>query len=164
MKHILFVLSFLLVCIVKGQDLAKTPICDIEVKVDSYTGEKKIQSPFTYFSGGVYKLEKIKEVPYLWIKLESSVVLTIPEGEKLYIKFSDSTVINFPILKTSFSDYQSSSKNFTNSFLFSLTGTNLEQLKTKKIAGFKCYINEYPLYYSYGDIFFDILHCLLKTK
>lgn len=164
MKQILLLLSFLLVSIVKGQDSTKTPICEIEVKVDSYTGERKIESPYTDFSGGQYKLLKIKGVPYLWIQIESNTVLTIPAGEKFYIKFSDSTVINFSSGRTNFADYSSYKKKFTNSFMFSLTGTNLESLKTKKIAGFKCYINEYPLYYSYGDIFFDILHCLLKTK
>jgi hypothetical protein len=138
--------------------------CNIEIKVDSYSGKKTIETGFVSFNGGSYLLSKEKGIVNLWLQLESSILLTIEAGEIIYFKFSDNSIIKFVNNSTEISDYSEYSKNWTNSFSFNLTGTKLEQLKTKKIIGIKCYINEYNISESESLNFKNDLNCILKAK
>jgi hypothetical protein len=136
----------------------------IEVKVDSYSGKKTIETGFVSFNGGSYLLTKEKNIINFWIQLESSIILTIDKGEIIYIKFSDNSVIKFVNTSTDISSYSQYSDKWTNSFSFDLTGVKLEQLKTKNIIGIKCYINEYNFPESTSDDFKNNLNCIIKAK
>lgn len=138
--------------------------CNIEIKVDSYSGKKTIETDFVSFNGGSYRLSKEKGMINFWIQLESSIILTIDAGEIIYIKFSDNSVIKFVNSSDDISDYSQHSEKWTNSFMFNLSGVKLEQLKTKKIIGIKCYINEYTFSESDGTNFKNNLNCIEKAN
>ena len=138
--------------------------CNIEIKVDSYSGKKTIETGFVSFNGGSYLLTKEKGIINFWLQLESSIILTIDAGEIIYIKFSDNSILKFVNSSTDISDYSQYSDKWTNSFSFNLSGVKLDQLKTKKITGIKCYINEYSFSESDGTSFKNNLNCIVKAK
>lgn len=138
--------------------------CNIETKVDSYSGKKSIETGFVSFNGGSYLLSKERGIINLWLRLESSTILTIDAGEIIYIKFSDNSVIKFINTSTDIGDYSQYSEKWSNSFSFNLSGVKLEQLKTKKIIGIKCYINEYAFSESDGRNFNHNLNCITRAK
>ncbi len=61
--------------------------CSIDIKVDSYSGKKTIETGFVSFNGGSYLLSKEKGIINFWLQLESSTILTIDAGEIIYIKW-----------------------------------------------------------------------------
>lgn len=138
--------------------------CNIQTKVDSYSRKKTIETGFISFNGGYYLLSKEKGVINFWLQLESNIILTIDAGEIIYIKFSDDSVLKFVNSSTDISEYSQYSDKWRNSFSFNLSGVKLEQLKTKKIVGIKCYINEYTLSENDGVNFKNNLNCVLKAK
>jgi hypothetical protein len=138
--------------------------CNIVTKVDSYSGKKTIETGFISFNGGSYLLSKEKGVINFWLQLESTILLTIRAGEIIYIKFSDNSIIKFVNSVTDISDYSQYSDKWTNTFSFNLSGVKLEQLKTKKIIGIKCYINEYTFPENDAMYFKNSLVCIAKAK
>lgn len=138
--------------------------CNIEIKVDSYSGKKSIETGFVNFNGGCYRLSKNIGIVSFWLQLESSIILTIDAGDIIYIKFSDNSVIKFVNTSTDISDYSQYSDTWNNSFSFNLFGDKLKQLKTKKIIGIKCHINEYTFSESDGENFKNNLNCIIKAK
>ncbi len=138
--------------------------CNTETKVDSYSGKKTIETGFISFNGGSYLLSKEKGVINFWLQLESSIILTIDAGEIIYIKFSDNSILKFVNSSTDIGDYSQYSDKWSNSFIFNLSGIKLEQLRTKKIIGIKCYINEYIFSENDGLNFKKNLNCIVKAK
>jgi hypothetical protein len=170
MKRIILTLTGLLIGLMgysqsnSSSTAADSISCNIETKVDAYSGKKTIETGFVSFNGGSYLLTKEKGLINFWIQLESNIILTINAGEIIYIKFSDNSVIKFVNSSTDISDYSQYSEKWTNSFSFNLSGVKLEQLKTKKITGIKCYINEYTFSESTGENFKNNLNCIVKAK
>lgn len=138
--------------------------CSINVEVDTYSGKKTIETGFVDFTGGNYKLSKDKGIINLWVQIESNVHLIIDAGEIFYIKFTDNTIMKFMIISKDYGDYSPYEDKYTNSFIFNLSGKKLETLKSKKIQGIKCYINEYSFSDNTAENFKNDLNCISKTK
>ncbi|MFY8169717.1 MAG: hypothetical protein ACOVK2_01230 [Candidatus Fonsibacter sp.] len=137
--------------------------CDVKTTTDSYTGESKTETGFIKFNGGTYSLITKEYGILFWLQLESIISITVYEGDFIYFKLSDNSVVKFTVENDSYSRY-SSSRQYTNSFGLLLEGEQLEALKGKEVIGIKCRVNEYNLSAKQGLQLKNNVECISKTK
>ena len=135
----------------------------VKVEVDSYTGEKTIETDFVDFTGGIYTVAKRPYGIVLWLQLESSIILSIDKGDIIYFKLSDNSVIKFVNRRLSMADY-SVTTGYTNSFGFILENEVLDALMNKEVIGIKCSVNEYNLSPKESEAFKSSINCIVNTK
>lgn len=135
----------------------------VKVEVDSYTGERTIETDFVDFRGGTYNIAKRSFGIALWLELESSIILSIDKGDIIYFKLSDNSVIKFANRKFSISDYSTTS-GYTNSFAFLLENETLDALMNKEVIGIKCSVNEYNLSPKESAALKNNINCIVNTK
>ena len=135
----------------------------VKIEVDSYTGERAIETDFVDFNGGTYEISKRPFGIALWLQLESSIILSIDKGDIIYFKLSDNSVIKFVNRRLSIADY-SASTGYTNSFGFILDQEVLDALMNKEVIGIKCRINEYNLTPKESAALKNNINCIVNTK
>jgi hypothetical protein len=135
----------------------------VKVEVDSYTGERTIETDFVDFNGGTYTVSKRPFGIALWLQLESSIILSIDKGNIIYFKLSDNSVIKFVNRRLSMADY-SASTGYTNSFGFILDQEVLDALMNKEVIVIKCSVNEYNLSAKESTTLKNNINCVVNTK
>lgn len=135
----------------------------IKVEVDSFTGERTIETDFVDFKGGTYTVAKRPYGIALWLQLESSIILSIDKGNIIYFKLSDNSVIKFVNRRLSMADY-SATTGYTNSFGFILDEEVLDALMNKEVIGIKCSVNEYDLSPKESAALKNNINCIVNTK
>ena len=135
----------------------------VKVEVDSYTGERTIETEFIDFNGGTYEVSKRPYGIALWLQLESSIILSIDKGDIIYFKLSDNSVIKFANRRLSLPDYSATS-GYTNSFGFILENEVLDALMNKEVIGIKCSVNEYNLSPKESVALKNNINCIVNTK
>ena len=135
----------------------------VKVEVDSFTGERTIETGFINFRGGTYLVAKQPYGITLWLQLESRVILSMDAGEIIYFKLSDNSIVKFNITKHNISDYSNTYK-FTNSFGFILENETLDALMNKEVIGIKCSVNEYSLSSKESAALKNNINCIVNTK
>lgn len=135
----------------------------VKVEVDSYTGDRTIETDLIVINDGIYALNKRPYGLIFWIELKSKIFLTLDEGDILYFKFDDNSVLKFPITKLNISDYSSTS-GYTNSFGFVLRDEFLQSFQDKQIIGIKCSVNEYNLSPKESAALKNNVNCIVNTK
>lgn len=135
----------------------------VKVEVDSYTGERTIETEFIDFNGGTYQVSKRPYGIALWLQLESSVILSIDKGDIIYFKLSDNSVIKFVNRRLSMADY-SATTGYTNSFGFILDEEILDALMDKEVIGIKCSVNEYNLSSKESAALKNNINCIKQTN
>ena len=135
----------------------------VKVEVDSFTGERTIETEFIDFKGGTYQVSKRPYGIALWLQLESSIILSIDKGDIIYFKLSDNSVVKFTNRRLSMADY-SATTGYTNSFGFILEEEVLDALMNKEVIGIKCSVNEYNLSAKESEAFKNNINCIVNTK
>ena len=135
----------------------------VKVEVDSFTGERTIETDFIKPSFGCYIVAKKTYGVTLWIQLKSKILLSMDAGEIVYFKLSDNSVVKFTVRKYNISDY-SSYDGYTNSFGFILEDEILDSLMNKEVIGIKCRINEYNLSSKESATLKNNINCIVNTK
>jgi hypothetical protein len=135
----------------------------VKVEVDSYTGERTIETEFIDFNGGTYEVSKRPYGIALWLQLESSIILSIDKGDIIYFKLSDNSVIKFVNRRLSMADY-SKTIGYSNSFGFILDQEVLDALMNKEVIGIKCSVNEYNLSAKESATLKNNINCIVNTK
>lgn len=135
----------------------------VKVEVDSFTGERTIETDLIVIKDGIYALNKRPYGLIFWIELKSRIFLTLDEGDILYFKFDDNSVLKFPITKLNISDYSATS-GYTNSFGFVLKDEFLQSFQDKQIIGIKCSVNEYSLSPKESAALKNNVNCIVNTK
>ena len=135
----------------------------VKVEVDSYTGERTIETDFLDFKGGTYSVSKRPYGIALWLQLESTIILSIDKGDIIYFKLSDNSVVKFVNRRLSLPDYSATS-GYTNSFGFILENEVLDALMNKEVIGIKCSVNEYNLSPKESTELKNNINCIVNTK
>jgi hypothetical protein len=135
----------------------------VKAEVDSYTGERTIETEFVNPSFGCYIVAKKNYGVILWIQLKSKILLSMDAGEILYFKLSDNSVVKLTVKKYNISDY-SSYDGYTNSFGFILDQEVLDALMNKEVIGIKCSVNEYNLSAKESTTLKNNINCIVNTK
>jgi hypothetical protein len=157
-KFILTVAAVLTLGLTFGQECKS-----VKVEVDSYTGERTIETDFVDFNGGTYTVSKRPFGIALWLQLESSIILSIDKGDIIYFKLSDNSVVKFTNRRLSLPDY-SATTGYTNSFGFILENEILDALINKEVIGIKCSVNEYNLSAKESASLKNNINCIVNTK
>lgn len=138
--------------------------CDVNVKVDSYTQERRIETGFIDFRQGTFRLEKVKGKVHLYVSLNSYSYHIIDKGEIIYFKLEDGKIVKLLNTITSYGDYSTYTGNY-NSFYFTITDEIiLDAFQQSKIVGVKCYINEYDVQSSVGTQLQDNFKCITEIN
>jgi len=135
----------------------------VKVEVDSFTGERTIETDFIKPNFGCYIVAKKSYGVTLWIQLKSKILLSMDAGEIVYFKLSDNSVVKFSIRKYNISDY-SSYDGYTNSFGFILEEEVLDALMNKEVIGIKCSVNEYNLSAKESATLKNNINCIKHTN
>lgn len=135
----------------------------VKVEVDSFTGERTIETDFIKPNFGCYIVAKKSYGVTLWIQLKSKILLSMDAGEIVYFKLSDNSIVKFTVRKYNISDY-SSYDGYTNSFGFILEEEVLDSLMNKEVIGIKCRINEYTLSPKESAALKNNINCIVNTK
>lgn len=135
----------------------------VKVEVDSFTGERTVETDFIKPSFGCYIVAKKTYGVTLWIQLKSKILLSMDAGEIVYFKLSDNSIVKFTVRKYNISDY-SSYDGYTNSFGFILEDEILYSLMNKEVIGIKCRINEYSLSPKESATLKNNINCIVNTK
>ena len=135
----------------------------VKVEVDSFTGERTIETEFIDFKGGTYQVSKRPYGIALWLQLESSIILSIDKGDIIYFKLSDNSVVKFVNRRLSMADY-SKTIGYSNSFGFILDEEVLDALMNKEVIGIKCSVNEYNLSPKESEALKNNFNCIKQTN
>jgi hypothetical protein len=152
-----------------------------KVEVDEFTKDVTISNSMAKIGKNYNgKIDIIKFLSAQVYKLNSTFVLvlvpqfldiqTIREGEIVYIKFTDESVIKLNVLKTSISKYtsgemfiQGSSTTIWYNYLsFVLSDSDIQNIKTKKISKIRCGINDYKIKKRDSNILSEQLNCIIN--
>lgn len=101
---------------------------------------------------------------------EYRTIQTIEEGEIVYIKFQNDSIMKLPVQKTSISDHtkgeafvQGTETTIWYNFLwFSLTPLQVSELEANKIKKIRCGINDYEIKEDKADIIQEQIACIKK--
>lgn len=137
--------------------------CFIENHKDSYTGKKNISTGFVSFLHGKYKIKKNIDVIGLYISLDG-LKFEIIQDNNFYIKFTDNSIIKFPVLEKQLSGSYINGA-YSNSFYFILMNDKKDILKTKKIYGMRFGDYSEYLFNEYdSNQFYEMINCMIQTK
>jgi uncharacterized protein involved in outer membrane biogenesis len=135
--------------------------CDVKVKTNEYTQEKKIETGFIKFRSGVFRIDKKDSVVSMYLSLNTNISLDIEQGEILYFKLANGNIVKIINNRSSYGDY-SRYTGYYNSFYFNLDNEILKAFQESPIIGIKCYINEYDMQSSVGRQLQDNFKCITE--
>ena len=151
MKKLLLILPviFLMSCVVASEQLSNT----LEVnEIDEYTGNNIKKTYWQHLSKdkkySYFRFRKVNEQYFLHFKSITSDVFAIDEGENLYFKFSDGSVMKLYNPDYEISSYGEGSINLVGSsalgiyLIIPISKKEIETFSSKELTGFRMIGND----------------------
>ena len=137
--------------------------CNIKTVVDEYTGDRTIQTSFIKLLSGSYQIYKSSGHTMLLLKLNCFKPQIIDEGQTIYVKFEDGSVIQGSNTSQSMFEYDTDVVYY-NIVQIILTDEQLATFESKLINGIRCGISETIVYPFQAKKIRNNFNCIKQTN